>query len=62
MLALTLIVASIALADCVNPSTLVPALWLASARSGRGLASFTVGVFVVYLAGGLILVLAPVLH
>lgn len=59
MLALTLIVASIALADSVNPSTLVPALWLASARAGRGLVSFTLGVFVVYVVGGLVLVLGP---
>jgi hypothetical protein len=37
----------------------VPALWLASAPRGRGLASYTAGVFAVYLAGGLVLVLGP---
>jgi cytochrome c biogenesis protein CcdA len=59
MIGLTLIVSSIAIADSINPSTLVPALWLAGAREGRGLASFTLGVFAVYLAGGLVLVLGP---
>jgi cytochrome c biogenesis protein CcdA len=59
MLALTLVVASIALADSVNPSTVVPALWIASAARGRGLLSYTVGVFAVYLAGGLLLVFGP---
>lgn len=56
---LTLLVASIAIADSINPSTLVPALWLAGAREGRGLTSYTVGVFAVYLVGGLVLVLGP---
>jgi hypothetical protein len=59
MLALALIVTSIAVADSLNPSTVVPALWLASAPHGRGLGSFTAGVFAVYLAGGLVLVLGP---
>jgi len=58
-LALTLLVASVALADSVNPSTVVPALYLAGAPRGRGLATYTFGVFVVYLAGGLVLVLGP---
>jgi cytochrome c biogenesis protein CcdA len=59
MVALTLLVASIALADSVNPSTLVPGLWLATApRAGR-LASFTLGVFTVYLIGGLVLLFGP---
>ncbi len=55
---LTLLVASIAVADSLNPSTVVPALWLASTPRGH-LASFTLGVFVVYLAGGLVLLLGP---
>jgi cytochrome c biogenesis protein CcdA len=59
MLGLTLLVASIALADSINPSTIVPALWLASARSATGLASYTLGVFAVYLAGGLVLLFGP---
>jgi cytochrome c biogenesis protein CcdA len=58
-LALTLLVLSVALADSVNPSTVVPALYLAGAPRGRGLVAYTVGVFVVYLAGGLVLVLGP---
>jgi cytochrome c biogenesis protein CcdA len=59
MLGLMLLVASIALADSVNPSTIVPALWLASAPEVRGVASFALGVFVVYLAGGLVIVFGP---
>jgi cytochrome c biogenesis protein CcdA len=59
MLALTLLVVSIAAADSINPSTVVPALYLASRPGARGLASFTAGVFAVYLAGGVILVLGP---
>ncbi len=59
MLGLTLLVASIALADAINPSTLVPAMWLAGARSAGGLASYTLGVFAVYFVGGLVLVFGP---
>src|ERR1017187_1485835 len=59
MLMLTVLIASIGIADSINPSTVVPALWLASAPRGRGLAIFTVGVFVIYLAGGLVLVFGP---
>jgi cytochrome c biogenesis protein CcdA len=59
MLGLTLVVASIALADSINPSTLIPALWLASTRSESRLASYTVGVFAVYLTGGIVLLLGP---
>jgi cytochrome c biogenesis protein CcdA len=59
MLGLTLLVASIAIADSINPSTVVPALWLASAPRARGVGSFTLGAFVVYLAGGLVLVFGP---
>lgn len=56
---LTLLVGSVALADSVNPSTVVPALYLAGTPRGRGLATYTVGVFLVYLAGGIALVLGP---
>src|ERR1035437_1770817 len=59
MLSLALLVASIAIADSINPSTVVPALWLAGSPSRRGVARFTFGVFAVYLAGGLLLVLGP---
>lgn len=59
MLGLTLLVSSIALADSINPSTIVPGLWLASAPRARGVASYTLGVFIVYFAGGLLLVFGP---
>jgi cytochrome c biogenesis protein CcdA len=59
MVGLTLLVVTVALADSINPSTVVPALWLASAPSAYGLASFTLGVFAVYLTGGLVLLLGP---
>ena len=49
---LMLVVASIGLADSINPSTIVPALWIASTPRAH-LLSFTIGVFAVYLAGGL---------
>jgi hypothetical protein len=55
---LTLLVASIALADSINPSTIVPALWMASTPRAH-LVSYTLGVFAIYLAGGLVLVLGP---
>jgi cytochrome c biogenesis protein CcdA len=58
MATLTLLVASIAVADSLNPSTVVPAMWMAS-TSRSHLGSFTFGVFVVYLAGGLVLVFGP---
>ena len=58
MSTLTLYVASIAIADSINPSTVVPALWMAS-KPGAHLASFTFGVSVTYLAGGLVLVFGP---
>jgi cytochrome c biogenesis protein CcdA len=59
LLALILLVVSVALADSINPSTVVPALYFAGAPRGRGLATYTFGVFIVYLAGGLVLVLGP---
>jgi cytochrome c biogenesis protein CcdA len=60
VLALLLLVVSVGLADSVNPSTLAPALVLATRRGAvRQLAGFTLGVFVVSLAGGLALLLGP---
>jgi cytochrome c biogenesis protein CcdA len=56
---LALLVASIGLADSINPSTVVPALWLAGTSAPRVLAGFTLGVFAAYLVGGLVLVLGP---
>ena len=55
---LTLLVVSIAVADSINPSTVVPAIWMAS-TSRAHLVSFTFGVFVIYLAGGLVLLFGP---
>lgn len=59
MLGLTLLVGSIALADSINPSTVIPGLWLGRKRRARVLAAFTAGVSTVYLAGGLVLLLGP---
>lgn len=59
MFGLALLVASIGLADSINPSTVVPALWLASTSPLRVLAGFTLGVIAPYLAGGLVLVFGP---
>jgi cytochrome c biogenesis protein CcdA len=68
MLRLIGIVISIGLADSVNPTTLAPALVLATGEGGSGrhdVSRFLVGVFVVYLLGGLLIALGPgelVLH
>ena len=59
MFALTLLVTSVALADSLNPSTLIPGLWFASAPAAGRLASFTLGVFAVYTTGGLVLLFGP---
>jgi cytochrome c biogenesis protein CcdA len=60
MVELLVIVVSIGLADCVNPGTVGPALYLATTqRAIRQLAGFAAGVFAVNLAGGLLIVLGP---
>jgi len=60
LLALILLVSSVALADSINPATLAPALLLVTAPDGaKALSRFTLGVFVVSLAGGLVLLLGP---
>lgn len=60
MLVLVALVASIAAADSLNPSTLGPALLFAlGARARRDVAAFTTGVFGVSTAGGLVLALGP---
>ena len=60
MLRLIGLVVSIGLADSLNPTTIAPALYLATGRRARGeLIRFTAGVFAVYLAGGAIIALGP---
>jgi cytochrome c biogenesis protein CcdA len=60
MLRLVVVVISIGLADSLNPSTIAPALYLASGEHARQhVLQFTVGVFLVYLLGGLILDFGP---
>ena len=60
MLRLIGIVVSIGLADSLNPSTVAPALYLATGQRPRSrVAEFTIGVFVVYLIGGLAIALGP---
>ena len=60
MLALAVLVATIGLADSLNPSTLGPALVIATGEGAvPRLIAFTVGVFSVSLAGGLVLVFGP---
>lgn len=54
------IVISIGLADSLNPSTIAPALYLASGERARGrVLEFTIGVFLVYLVGGIAIALGP---
>jgi cytochrome c biogenesis protein CcdA len=54
------IVISIGLADSLNPTTIAPALYLATGERGRGrVVEFTLGVFAVYLVGGLAVALGP---
>ena len=60
MIALILLVVSVGLADAINPTTLAPAILLATAPDGaKAVARFTLGVFAVSLAGGLVLLLGP---
>ena len=50
----------IAVADSVNPSTVAPALYLAAGRrAGRSLSGFIAGVLLIYVVGGLVLLLGP---
>ncbi len=56
MLRLTVLMVTIGLADSLNPSTIAPALYLASGPHPRTrVAEFTLSVFVVYLAGGVLI-------
>jgi cytochrome c biogenesis protein CcdA len=61
MLRLVGLVVSIGLADSLNPTTIAPALYLASGgeRARNQVAEFTFGVFAVYLLGGALIALGP---
>ena len=60
MTRLALIVISIGLADSLNPSTVGPALYLATTRHARRqIAEFALGVFAVNLIGGALIALGP---
>lgn len=60
MLRTLALVTSLALADSINPSTVIPGLYLATHnRRPRPLLSFTAGVFTMTFAGGLALLLGP---
>ena len=60
MLRLALAVFSVALADSINPTTVGPALYLATVPGRqRRVAEFTVGVFAVNLTAGLLLTIGP---
>lgn len=53
-------VVSVGLVDSLNPSTIAPALYLATGKEGRsGVAGFVAGVFAVSTLGGLLLTLGP---
>ncbi len=60
MLRLIGLVISIGIADSLNPSTIAPALYLASGQHARKqVAEFTLAVFVVYFVGGAAIALGP---
>ncbi|HTT31892.1 MAG TPA: GAP family protein [Solirubrobacteraceae bacterium] len=60
MLRLLTLVASIALADSLNPSTIGPGLYLASGKNPRSaLTQFIAGVFAVNTVGGALIALGP---
>jgi cytochrome c biogenesis protein CcdA len=60
MLRLIGLVVSIGLADSLNPTTIAPALYLASGENCRARVSeFTLGVFGVYFLGGALVALGP---
>jgi hypothetical protein len=60
MLALIALVAAIAAVDSLNPTTVAPALYLATTPNARrSVAAFTLGVFAVSTAAGLLLLLGP---
>jgi cytochrome c biogenesis protein CcdA len=61
MLRLIGLMISIGFADSMNPSTIAPAMYLATGKSDprRQVTQFTLGVFAVYLLGGLAITLGP---
>jgi cytochrome c biogenesis protein CcdA len=60
MLRLIGLVISIGIADSINPSTIAPALFLASGeRPRQRVTRFTIGVFLVYFVGGTAIALGP---
>jgi cytochrome c biogenesis protein CcdA len=60
MLRLIGIVVSIGLADSLNPTTIAPALYLASGdRARERVSEFTLAVFIVYFVGGALIALGP---
>jgi cytochrome c biogenesis protein CcdA len=60
MLRLIGLVISIGIADSVNPTTIAPALYLATADEARSrVIQFTTAVFAVYLLGGMAIALGP---
>ena len=60
MLALLTLIASIGLADSIDPSMIVPALYFAARPGGgRRVAGFACGVFVVNVVGGVAIALGP---
>jgi cytochrome c biogenesis protein CcdA len=60
MLRLIGLVVSIGLADSLNPTTIAPAMYLATGEHPRRrVAEFALGVIVVYLAGGILIALGP---
>jgi cytochrome c biogenesis protein CcdA len=60
MLRLIGVVVSIGLADSLNPTTIAPALYLATGERARTeVTEFTLGVFFVYLLGGMAIALGP---
>jgi cytochrome c biogenesis protein CcdA len=60
MLRLLVLMITIGLADSINPSTIAPALYLATGERPRTRVSeFTLSVFLVYLAGGCLIALGP---
>src|SRR5438045_9746585 len=60
MLRLIGLAVSIGLADSLNPTTIAPALYLATGERARTrVAECTLGVFVVYLLGGAAIALGP---
>jgi cytochrome c biogenesis protein CcdA len=60
VLRLMAVMISIGLADSLNPSTIAPAMYLATGRRARrDVLEFTVAVFLAYSLGGMILVFGP---